>query len=177
MGRHATRHLTKKQAYFETVGIKFEKPIQIPHQSLWTVYSYDEYGWVKTIKSSHIDTDDVPDNLKAQEYSDMLEPYAQEIDKANKEVLKKLNTLNEAICKLNDARNKAWQVITSHADDQWFWGRPYATHSDDYHEKIKPLDEKIKELETQLATLTDDNPQSKILKKEIKNLEDLKKTL
>ena len=107
----------------------------------------------------------------------MLKPYAQEIDKANKEVLKKLDPLNEAICKLNDARDKAWQFITSHADDEWYWGKPYATHSDDYHEKTKPFNEKIKELETQLATLTDDNPQSKILKKEIKALENLKKTL
>ena len=177
MGRPATRHITKKQAYFETVGIKFENPIHIPHQSLWSIYSYDDCGWVKTIKSSHIDTTDVPTDLKSQEYSDMLEPYAKEIDIANKEVLKKLELLNEAIRNLNDARNKAWQFITSHADDQWFWGKPYATHSDDYHEKTKPFNEKIKELETQLTTLTDDNPQSKILKKEIKNLEDLKKTL
>jgi len=177
MGRHATRHLTKKQAYFETVGIKFEKPIQIPHQSLWTVYSYDEYGWVKTIKSSHIDTDDVPDNLKAQEYSDMLEPYAQEIDKANKEVQKKLNTLNEAIRKLNDARDNAWQFITSHADDGWYWGRPYATHGDDYHEKVEQINLRLKDLEFILTTLAGNDPKAKLVKEEIKDLENLKKTL
>ena len=179
MGRPPRRHITKRQAFFEQLGINFEKPEPLNKITLaYEIFCTHRNGREIFLGGENLDPKSVPEHLHSPEYLEIVNPLQKEIEDAKAEIIDLIRPLNAAICNLSEIREKAWDVINTQTQTEyWNWGGDYQAHGDDYHEKVEQINLRLKDLEFILTALKGNDPKAKLVKEEIKDLENLKKTL
>ena len=150
MGRPPRRHITKRQAFFEQLGIQFGlrkdylNLISLQNE-IFCTYRNDREIY---FGGESLDPKNVPEHLHSPEYLEIVNPLHKEMEDAKEEIENLILPLNDAIRKLNEIRLRAFKVIKTQAkSDPWVWGGDYQAHGDDYHEKVQQINLKLKDLE------------------------------